>query len=109
MNTKKNIICVFVSVTLMAMPSFAWTNDNPVEIMKIDMTELRTYISAIRSDIGLSSYSWTDSTLTGNTLFKLAHFQDLRTATEAVATASSATAPQWSDTLASGGGMRLLH
>ena len=77
--------------------------------MKIDLTELRTYIDAIRTNIGLSAYSWTDSTLTGNTMFKLAHFQDLRTAIEAVATASGATASQWGDTLASGGVMRLLH
>ena len=107
--TKKTIICVFVSVVLIAVPSFAWTNNNPVEIMKIDLTELRTYIDAIRTNIGLSAYSWTDSTLTGNTMFKLAHFQDLRTAIEAVATASGATASQWGDTLASGGVMRLLH
>src|SRR3989338_355984 len=107
--TKKTIICVFVSVVLIAVPSFAWTNNNPVEIMKIDLTELRTYIDAIRTNIGLSAYSWTDSTLTGNTMFKLAHFQELRTAIEAVATASGATASQWGDTLASGGVMRLLH
>src|SRR3989338_11164732 len=105
--TKKIIVCVFVM--FMAVPSFAWTNNNPVEIMKIDLTELRTFIDAIRTNIGMSAYSWTDSTLTGNTMFKLAHFQDLRTATEAVATTAGATASQWGDTLASGGEMKLLH
>src|SRR3989338_1748458 len=102
----KIVALVFVALSSSAL---AWTDNNPTTIRKSDMDELRTYINAIRANVGLSAYSWTDSVVAAGSAIKRTYFQDMRTALEAVATATGSTAPQWGDTLAAGNTIKLLY
>jgi hypothetical protein len=81
--------------------SFTYTNAitaGVTPIRAVDFTELRMDINSLRTDAGLSSYSWTNSTLSaGSSPIRAADLTDLRTALAAVYAACGQSAPIYTD------------
>jgi len=76
--------------------------DDPVAARSTAMkaahvTELRTCIADLRTQLGLPTVTWTDATIVaGTTQVKAVHITELRTALADVFTAAGATAPTYS-------------
>jgi len=77
-------------------------------IKAVHITELRSRINAIRSTLGLGTYSYTDPTLTANaTIVKAVHVTDLITALSQAYTVAGRTPPIYSGTTPAIGGHAL--
>ena len=102
------------TVTVSTTVTGPFTND-PIRpgvtpVRAVHFTELRARIEALRREMGLGRFVWTDPVLTvGVTPVRLVHLLELREALAAAYAAAGRAAPRWAAAAAAGEGTTLIR